>query len=141
MTKESAITCAIGHTAALRVCLRRPGFASGVEDSAGRPRVKKTAVWYGEMASLLERLLVLWAIFWSSTTLGDLDFPKKDMVYRWANDLDTTLVTRLSSLSGIETLRTVSFLLYCFHVINNVAKLLRKAWLWFNRWRNVIAGR
>ncbi|XP_042147326.1 voltage-dependent calcium channel subunit alpha-2/delta-1 [Ixodes scapularis] len=27
------------------------------------------------------------------------------MVYRWANELDTTLVTRLSSISGIETLR------------------------------------
>ncbi|KAH8020497.1 hypothetical protein HPB51_002446 [Rhipicephalus microplus] len=26
-------------------------------------------------------------------------------IYRWANDLDTTLVTRLTSISGIETLR------------------------------------
>ncbi|XP_070394960.1 voltage-dependent calcium channel subunit alpha-2/delta-1-like isoform X1 [Dermacentor albipictus] len=57
------------------------------------------------MASLSGRRFVLWAIFWSTSTLADLDFPKKDLIYRWANELDTTLVTRLTSISGIETLR------------------------------------
>ncbi|XP_064472962.1 voltage-dependent calcium channel subunit alpha-2/delta-1-like isoform X2 [Ornithodoros turicata] len=40
-----------------------------------------------------------------ATVIAELDFPRKELVYRWANELDTTLVTRLTAISGIETLR------------------------------------